>query len=85
MENHKFLAQLIHEKLSNDLDGNKSLSIQVLPLMEHPFQELYNIPVVIKGQKLIVSVKPVHQDPDEQKIVQLNFIHSTETFDESIF
>jgi hypothetical protein len=85
MENNKFLAQIIHEKLSYDLDGNKSLSIQILPLMEHPTKKQYNIPVIIQGQKLVVSIKPVSQDPDEEKIVNLNFINSTESFDESIF
>jgi hypothetical protein len=53
--------------------------------MEHPSKNQYNIPVIIQGQKLVVSIKPVSQDPDEEKIVNLNFIHSTESFDESIF
>ena len=51
MKDQKFLAETIHSKLSNDLNGNKSLSIQILPVIENLVEEEFIIPVIIKQKK----------------------------------
>ena len=58
MNNSEFLAKVIQEKLQNDIDGNIALGVSILPLMENPETNQYKIPVLIGGDKLIITVSP---------------------------
>ena len=65
MNNSEFLAKVIQEKLQNDIDGNIALCVSILPLMENPETNQYKIPVLIGGDKLIITVSPYTSQPEQ--------------------
>lgn len=65
MNNSEFLAKVIQEKLQNDIDGNIALGVSILPLMENPETNQYKIPVLIWGDKLVITVSPYTSQPEQ--------------------
>jgi hypothetical protein len=84
MNNSEFLAKVIQEKLQNDIDGNKFLKIKTLPIMKHPSKEQYNIPVIIDEDKIIVSIFSSIMDKNEQDLINISYIHESESYDDKI-
>lgn len=58
MDNSEFLANLIQEKLQNDIDGNKALKTSVSPVIKNPIENEYFFTVVIDGQKINTIIRP---------------------------
>jgi len=59
MDNSEFLANLIQEKIQNDIDGNIALGASVSPVIKNPIENEYFFTVVIDGQKINTIIKPM--------------------------
>jgi hypothetical protein len=59
MDNSEFLANLIQEKIQNDIDGNIALGTSVSPVIKNPTENEYFFTVVIDGQKINTIIKPM--------------------------
>ena len=57
MNNSEFLANLIQEKLQNDIDGNRVLKTSVSPVIKNPTENEYFFTVVIDGEKINTILK----------------------------
>jgi len=59
MDNSEFLANLIQEKIQNDIDGNIALGTSVSPVIKNPIENEYFFTIVIDGQKINTIIKPM--------------------------
>ena len=66
MDNSEFLANLIQEKIQNDIDGNTALGTSVSAVIKNPTENEYFFSVVIDGQKIVTIIKPMSVKPNDK-------------------
>ena len=66
MDNSEFLANLIQEKIQNDIDGNTALGTSVSAVIKNPTENEYFFSVVIDGQKIVTIIRPMSVKPNDK-------------------